>query len=157
MSNPDVILAFDPGGTTGSVIFQRYPGAVLVHEHPFGEFLPWADRRLESWCLSGWDVEVVGERFTILPDTHKKTQTGIHQAIETIGVMRYLAAKWGAKFEEQSVFSPGQLAEKDRLLHRIGWWQTQFGDDGRSAQRHMITYLMRRHPDIFAKLVRPVR
>lgn len=154
---PDYILSFDPGGTTGSTIFRPDGNVWLVHEHSFGLFLPWVDGLLESWWRSGLDIEVVGERFTILPDTHKKTQTGIHQAIETIGVMRYLAAKWGAKFEEQSVFSAGQLAEKDRLLHRIGWWQTQFGDDGRSAQRHMITYLMRRHPDIFAKLVHPVR
>ncbi len=147
------IFSFDPGGTTGSALFHVEQGVQTVHEHPYAEFLSCMEDQISFWSQTG-GLEIVGERFTILPDTHKKTQEGSQQAIGTVEFMRHLARKYHVPFTLQSPFSPAELRAKDALLKRIGWYDPTFNDDGRSAQRHLVKYLMDRHKHIFAQLVR---
>jgi hypothetical protein len=126
------ILAVDPGGNTG--------------------LARWADGNWEAWfedaqtaasqvhaeLVAGLDA-LVFESFRISAQTAKKTQTGSLEAIELIGIGRYLARQYGTRFVLQSP-AEAKIFATDEKLKALGMW-TKGVDHPRDATRHLLLFL----------------
>jgi hypothetical protein len=127
------VLAVDPGGTTG-----------LAQWHD-GEWYAWAEPWEESCAtvhakLHGDDLDwLVMESFHISTQTGKKSTKGSLQAIELIGIGRYLARVYGVGFDTQTP-SEAKMYGTDAKLRAMGWWSKGL-DHPRDASRHLLTFL----------------
>lgn len=134
---PPAVMWVDPGGMTGIALYYRASGNFEVDEYPFqraGEVLY---HRLQMF--SGGRIAIGWERFTILPDTHKLTPQP--EAIEVIGVARFLAGVFGAR-----LLTPANQHTPDKMdqarLKSLGWWLPG-KNDAQSAAGHMLNWMLR--------------
>ena len=132
---PPVVMWVDPGGMTGIALYLTFEGKLEVDEFPFqraGEVIWNHMTHFRSALHVGW------ERFTILPDTHKLTPQP--EAIEVIGVTRFLAGVFGCR-----VLSPASQHTPDKTdqarLKALGWW-TPGKNDAQSAAAHMLNWML---------------
>lgn len=116
-----LILAVDPGGTTG----YSYIDTLRLEEGPSSGQLPpqdfcgWAEVTAESWCE---ELTIVCERFTISARTLKVSRAGSYDAIEVIGVLRYLSKKYCGRDLEMSAPSEVMNLFPDKKLKDLGWY-----------------------------------
>ena len=133
-----VILAVDPGGTTGWAV--RYDdGRIEYGQDAPLDFCTRAHSMLAAAHDRGEHTEVVCESFSIRADTIKKSFQP--DALELIGVLRYLSHWLGADF----ILSPPAnkaLFPNDRLK-LIGWYAKGM-DHARDALRHLAYRSLRR-------------
>jgi len=134
---PPAVMWIDPGGMTGL--------ATLTDGRDFwtDEFPPQqAGHIVEAFC-ERWNYGgVIGwERFHIGPQTHKLTQEPVHQAIEMIGVVRYLAT--GRHVRILTPAAPDDRKSASRaMLGALGVWPAG-KDDAQSATQHLVAWLLR--------------
>lgn len=146
------IIGIDPGSTTG--FFQvRVPNLVYHDEVlacELGAILSVALGEIAQGFDPENDAVVIAcERFIITPGA--KSQQGMLEAIETIGVARYLAQEHGAKFQLVTKASAIKPASNDHL-RKAGWWavgKTHANDAARIA----LYTLSSRAPLAYAKLI----
>jgi hypothetical protein len=130
----------DPGGMTGiaslSLAGQQPGYQFSAVELPFQE----ACAKIESWA-SGWhsSLAIGWERFDINAETHKKTRAGVYDALHVIGVIRYLALKYGCRALTPLQQHTPTAADRAKL-EKLGWW-VPGKDDAQSAACHMLRYL----------------
>lgn len=92
----------------------------------------------EHWPYSG----VIGyERFHIGPGTHKLTQEPVHETIETIGVVRYLATMHHVRILTPAAPDDRKVASPDKL-RALGIWPAG-KDDAQSAAQHLVAWCLR--------------
>jgi hypothetical protein len=144
------IVAVDPGKTTGWAILDG-PLGIRFGESPFMEFHGRADNYLRLRHDTGHQVRVVCERFVITGGTVTVSRGDTNWSIETIGVVRYLADKYGHLFELQGAGDAKKLGSGE-LLRRLGWW-SRGADHARDAARHLALALARHHPAEFDQLL----
>jgi hypothetical protein len=124
----------DPGGMTGIALLVRW--GIELDEYDFMS----ACTRIENVCQAyGGRLAIGWERFDINAETHKKTRAGVHDALHVIGVVRYLALKYGCRAmlpAQQHTPTP----DDRRKLQALGWW-VPGKDDAQSAAAHMLRYL----------------
>jgi hypothetical protein len=139
---PPAVLWADPGKMTGIArlsIAGHQPGYKFsAEELPFQD----ACQVIDLWC-QGWgpSLAIGYERFDINSETHKKSRAGIHDAIHVIGVIRYLAAKYGCRLLEPAQQHTPDAADRGRL-QALGWW-VPGKDDAQSAACHLLRWLVR--------------
>lgn len=136
------ILTVDPGRATGWGVLEN--GEARFGEEGFESFPEWAEGFLYSAFQRGAEFEVVPERFVISQGTITKARGEANWSIELIGVLRYLARKYGHGFYLQGA-SDAKRFGTDKLLHRLGWW-TPGSDHARDAARHLVLALARHDP-----------
>jgi hypothetical protein len=144
------VLWIDPGGMTGLALYTPFTGMVQIGEFAFMD----AASRIESACRSYRPSLLVGwERFTITGQTHKKSAEGPADAIEMIGVAKYLARLHGCQ-----ILRPAQQHTPDandrKRLEALGWWRPG-EDDAQSAAAHLLNWMLRENampPSVAAKL-----
>lgn len=129
---PPAVAWIDPGLMTGIAVLER--GRFTVNEYEFQA----AGDRLYGLCAQWRSALWLGwERFTINSQTHKKTRQP--EAMEFIGVARYLATAWRC-----TILAPAQQHTPNSLdrrrLEAIGWW-VPGKDDAQSAACHMLSWL----------------
>lgn len=138
-----MILAVDPGGTSG--------WALSTLEEPIRDLQVGQDTplemaaRLREFCATAMDFKVgprllVMERFVINAFTAKKTAQP--DALELIGLGRYLAEWHGVTFELQAPEAAKNFA-KDQQLRKWGAWVPK-QDHARDAVRHLLYACARR-------------
>jgi len=135
-----IILAVDPGGTSGSAMsVLDGVGETLKRMLTYEELDPpgMADR-MRTFCLNARRPNaeqrlLVMERFTITTQTGKLTAQ--HDALELIGLGRYLAEWSGVEFELQAPGDAKSFAHND-ALRRWGVWVPKL-DHARDAVRHL--------------------
>lgn len=138
MTTDTMVLTVDPGTTTGyAFLAAKEDCAPHVYQAHPDEFLPWTDMLAEVW---GDRLTIVCERFTITTRTMKVTREGSHDALETIGVLRYLSKR---SCKRDVVFQ--QPADVMRLftddwLRERGWYAPG-KPHGNDALRHMAYHL----------------
>jgi hypothetical protein len=129
----DNIIAVDPGGTTGYVIWRGYP--------TFGQ----CDNQLAfvdmcyNHMLDNPGGTIVIESYLITARTAKLTQQ--HEPLEIIGALRYLASRCAWNFVMQKPAEAKRFCDDDRL-RKMGW----FGKGARhsnDAARHLFLYLVK--------------
>jgi hypothetical protein len=131
------IFACDPGKCSGWAIYDDL-GEVFSGQLEFAEFVTFADDEAK---YAKPDVIVV-ERFTITQETAKKTQQT--DALEVIGVLRYLAQREGSKFiRKQTPTEAKRFSTNDRL-ETLGWLKHPLAqwDHANDALRHLLLYLV---------------
>lgn len=128
------LLAVDPGGTSGwAESTLQNPAADLT----YGQYTPSEmAARLRLFCAqSSFEERVLlMERFTITVKTGKNTQQT--DALELIGLGRYLAEWHGVEFELQSPGDAKGFATNPQLKKWGVWVPVQ--DHARDAVRHLV-------------------
>lgn len=134
---PSAVMWVDPGGMTGL--------ATLTYGAHFwtDEFAPAdAAQVIASFCQTWNHAAVIGwERFFIGPQTHKLTQEPVHQAIEMIGVTRYLADTHHVRILTPAAPDDRKSASQ-RMLRTLGIWPAG-KDDAQSATQHLVAWCLR--------------
>jgi hypothetical protein len=136
------VLAVDPGGTTGWMVWNNalasnggHPQVEMWGECNFEQFVT----LLDQWAESVFDV-IVCERYTVTANTLKKSRQ--YEALELIGVLRADAYLRGVPFvlqEQNPAFSTNERLKVCRLYVH--------GDHGRSAARQLLLYLVKNNID----------
>lgn len=135
------IITIDPGVTTG-VAFHDFDLGLI--EQP----LTWMPRGFEDaaelfdrvMVVEKPDL-VVTEKFTINAATTRKSTSGSYEAIQLIGVARYLAHLYEIPHEEQKPVDAMNFCT-DEKLRRLGWYKRGL-DHQRDAMRHLILAAVR--------------
>lgn len=137
-----IVLAYDPGLVTGWALWnpltQDFTSGQIEGRHAFY-------RAVEGIMDSGYRPEVVGEKFTIGPQTMKKTKQ--YDALYINGVVDYWAAKHGFSFTLQTPAQAKNFASDDKLK-TLGWHKPTSGGHANDASRHMLTYLVGNRPEL---------
>lgn len=148
-AGPNVIIAIDPGGTTGYVHYKRNRfvepcTGVLAEagELPPMEFLDRLDGWLSTYSLQCRDTELVIERFRISERTLKVSREGVHDTLDVIGGVRWLAHHYDATVVTQT---PGEVKPlvTDPRLRGLGYFRGSPGGHMNDAMRHLVYRLAR--------------
>ena len=132
-----LILALDPGETTGYVIAEA--DGLDYDIKISGQFPNW--RMLEAW-ITNWSPDaIVFEAFYLSPQIAKYKARSTLPTVETIGVLKYLA--W--KYEIHRLV--GQLPSAKELVSLPRHIAGVSGPHARDALKHLIAYLRRRNAD----------
>jgi hypothetical protein len=131
----DLILAVDPGVTTG---WALYGGDKLQGsgESPIDPFLDMACQHIKN----GFVKVVVCEDFIITTHTGRKSQDGRYN-FEEIGVLRRECRLVRIPFELQMPSRALKFVD-DAKLRRLDWYVK--GGHARDAVRHLVLYLHER-------------
>jgi hypothetical protein len=134
------VLAVDPGRTTGLATWIE------------GGHCAWAEsfdhaQRTVHGYVSGYGGDhidlVVFEDFIISANTLKKSRAGSKEAIEFIGVGRYLSRCYGIEFITQPPSDAFSFSTREKL-RALGWKTPGPGDHSRSASQHLLLALVNR-------------
>lgn len=131
----ELVLAVDPGETTGWVTWARDANEVLAWgQSAEYEFLS----RVDAWLAeTGPRVTVLAESFVITVATAKKSAQP--WSLYVIGALRYLAAKHGAEGPRlRSAADAKRFATNDKL-RRIGWYRPG-QPHATDAHRHLLVW-----------------
>jgi hypothetical protein len=129
------VFAVDPGGSTGFAEWRD--GRFRAWWEPWEEACATVHRELAT------DVDhCVFESFHISAQTAKKSTAGSLQAIELIGIGRYLSRAYDVTFTTQSP-SEAKMFATDAKLRALGMW-TKGVDHPRDATRHLVLFLCNR-------------
>jgi len=129
-----MIFAIDPGGTTGLATYSRENGLRVMQGPPY-EIIEWVEANVRTADL------VVCESFTIGQGTLKKSREGSNTAIETIGVIRWLAYRAGVGFRLQSPAEAKGFSTNFKL-RAVGWYDG-IPEHARDAARHLLLACVR--------------
>jgi hypothetical protein len=125
------VLAVDPGGNTGIAWYDSEGEEHEAFILPFGADQDWIADNI--WLADF----VVCEDFIISAGTLRKGQDGSKMALETIGVLRYLARVHGKAFTLQAPADARTFDQDWSKLKKLGWY-TPGPDHARSASRHLL-------------------
>jgi hypothetical protein len=131
-----IILAVDPGLTTGMALFNTITSSYKVEQitgfEKFSEFM-------SAWCdgLDPIPDVIVVEKYTITPETAKKTQQ--YEALEITGVLRHLVHEWGSQWVEPQLPSAAMKLGTNDRLKRVGWY-VKGKPHAMDAARHLFLW-----------------
>jgi hypothetical protein len=128
------VLAVDPGGTTGMVLWDMlYQGVVYVLELPHVDVGFMLEQLIETYR-----PDVVCESFTITANTVSNSQAP--WSLKQLGVAEYLAAKYHVLYVEQLPVTAKKFATNERLKN-LGLYIPGKGH-ATDAVRHLVIYLV---------------
>lgn len=125
------VVAIDPGKMTG--------WARLSDTRFESGQLPWYDAMyfIHETLLQGWaKMTIICEDFIYTSATAKKTRQT--WSTEGVGVLRFLAQRYGQEFVLQSPSSAKSFSTNDKL-RKLGWY-TPGQDHANDAARHLLVY-----------------
>lgn len=143
----NLIVAVDPGGTTGFSFVEYDDDDMVLTTDPVGaqlepqEFTGWLEEQTKSW---GFLLHLVVERFTISNRTLKVSRAGSYDALEVIGNCRYLSKRDCGRDLEMSQPSTVMSLFPDKWLKERGWYIPGKGHANDSL-RHLARACARRH------------
>jgi hypothetical protein len=130
-------LAIDPGTTTGLCwrgIHDEIGHKQLYHTEVAEQFIAWVETHYSHIPIP---EVVVMESFIIHPSSMKKSRSGMHHAIELIGLVRHCCAWLGVEFIEQTPAQGKRI--KNNHLKDAGMYSPGFGH-ANDAARHLFLY-----------------
>lgn len=141
------VLAVDPGGTTGWVIWCD--GARIAGQDEFGGFVNLVDNLLMAGDNRDADRldAIVAEKFTINAQTVRNSQQTT--ALEVIGYLRAMAHLEGIPFSLQTPADAKRFTQLGTNSHgrldALGWTLRPLAkhDHANDAQRHLLLYLVK--------------
>lgn len=136
-----MIIGIDPGKTTGIFALSDDPGRPpTVNERDAYWVMDQLDWLLQS-AKADENVYVVCERYT----QQSTKLTPQYDALEVIGVVRWLCHRWGADLTLQSRSQKSIITSF--MLKDIGWWTSGTRGHVNDAARHVLIYLATRDPN----------
>lgn len=133
MSDRATVIAVDPGLTTGWAVL--YPDGEFRSGETKGSF---AFLKTVYGLLRdrAFDWHIVCERYTITPETIKKSRQT--DALEIIGTLKFLTTYYDAGWSMQNPSEAKNFAT-DAKLRRVRWYRQGLGH-ANDASRHLLCY-----------------
>lgn len=129
------VIAVDPGATVGWAIahLQEHwqPNSIAAGQSTSEDWCDWCEANFTEECL------VIVEKFTITARTAANSQEGSHVTIGVIEIMRHVARRTGATFDDSQTPSAAKRFATDAQLKKIGLWKPG-QDHARDAIRHLV-------------------
>lgn len=137
------IFGADPGKETG---FARYDAGQWwgAWELPMDRFLDYAEGYMLERFREGTQAVIACEDFRITMHTAKKAQGDRQWSLEQIGVLRWLARKYGHTFELTQPAEAKRFSTNEKL-RRADWWTKGGGGHHNDAARQVMIALARRN------------
>jgi len=143
-----IVIAVDPGKTTGLAVFSYEPGTEPVLKSS-GEYEVWRFvEELQGAILLARSVnetaEIVCERFVINAQTIKNSQAPF--SIEQIGITKYVMYQHGID-PDRLIFQAPSDAKKmfpNDALRRLGYWTVGTAGHDKDAMRHGLLRLVKK-------------
>lgn len=88
------------------------------------------------------DIQLVIERFTLNAGSMRKSREGMHHAIETIGVLRFLAMQEGWPDPEFQLPADVMRIVDNEALRSLGWYARSQGH-ANDALRHLAVWALK--------------
>lgn len=133
-----IVLAFDPGETTGYALLDSDSVKILTMNSFTLTHLQHIETLLKPTSFT--PTVVVLEQFKLYPGAAKHKVWSSFPTVEVIGVIKYLAGRWGIPVVEQSA--------ADAKFIRLKRTKEKRGDrHAYSALRHALLYLRRQGAD----------
>lgn len=133
-ANQLTIIAVDPGKMTGWASFTL--GEFHSGQTESAPYLMWFDETLQR----GIRPIIVCEDFIYTAATAKKTRQT--WSTESIGVLRFLSAKYGLTFTLQAPVDAKKFATNDKLKS-MDWYTPTKGGHANDAARHLLLYCVK--------------
>ena len=127
------VWVVDPGPHVGCAYWSDDPAMLETEELTPEVLLANAETQIRDWA----DMVVV-ESFRIGGSRAREANV----TIEQIGVLRYLASRYGREFVEQTAADARAFSTNEKL-RALGFWRRGDSDHARSAARHLCLYLAR--------------
>lgn len=140
------VFGVDPGLAVGLLRFEPDTGFVEMTTLPPLEAADWVSRRVRAGDL------VATERFTPGAGTARRTRQ--NDALEVIGMLRWIAYRSNATLLLQSVSDAVKVAPND-VLRALNWWRRGDPDHVRRAAAQAAYALHQTRPELLEKLVGP--
>ncbi len=106
--------------------------------------MPWTDFQDWVWATLGdrIDVQLVIERFVLNSGSMKKSRDGIHHAIQTIGVVEFIARQLGWPEPKYQLPADVMRIVDNRVLRSLGWF-ARGQEHGNDALRHAVVWALK--------------
>jgi hypothetical protein len=131
-----LIVAFDPGGTTGiAVVNTDRMGSIVTHEFQWEDICRFLDG-LQDYDMP--DV-IVYEKFTITEGTAKLSPTTA--PMDVIGTLKYVANRQLIEIVGQKPYDAKHFATDERL--KAYGWYTKGKGHANDAARHLMLYCVK--------------
>lgn len=146
-----IILAIDPGTTTGFALFNEDGGHFISYEveGPVNA-VESVTLFLDTAHTANDIVEIVCESFVISARTIKTQR--VNDPWEIKGWIKLECLRRDVAYTEQSP-ATGKSFGTDDKLRKIGWFRSSEGGHANDAARHLITYLAQHHLHIARELL----
>lgn len=140
------IFGVDPGLHVGLLHFRVDTGAVEMLTHTPLDAATWLEKRAREG-----DV-VATERYTQTSGSSRRTRQ--NDALEVIGMCRFVTYRAGAIFVLQGVSEAKKIATPD-VIKSFGWWRRGDPDHIRRAAAQAAFAYFQLDPEDFERRTRP--
>lgn len=137
----DLIIALDPGGTTGACCYDLNRNTVYVG----GQYSKFLVLDIVGRLAYKNECLIVAEKFIITPRTGSLSQQP--DALKICGALEWIAYQHNGAYEEQMKVSAAKIAPDSRLKEH-GLYVPGRGH-ANDAARHLILVLERKMPGVF--------
>lgn len=132
------LIAIDPGELSGWAVVDTETGDVLesaeLTEFEVGTRVEWYLNRYPS-------AQIVMEKFTITPETGKKSQQPT--ALYIIGSVRYLYYKYTGNIVPLQTPADAKSFSTNEKLKAVGLWHVGGEGHAKDALRHALLWMVR--------------
>ncbi len=130
-----IIVAVDPGMMCGWAIahldLEVTKDTISAGQAASDDWCDWVENNIsEDWLL-------IVEKFTITARTAQMDTTGAVETLGVRGVMKHLARRAGATFNDAQTPSAAKRFATDAQLKKLGLWKPG-QDHARDALRHLV-------------------
>ena len=135
---PVIVLAVDPGTMTGYATLDTTEEVPTSNQLPYDLF---QERIFEAYN-GRIDVQLVIERFVINAGSMKKSREGMHHAIQTIGLLEFLARHNGWPTPLYQLPADVMRLVDNKSLRHLGWYARGM-EHANDALRHLAVWSLK--------------
>lgn len=133
-----IVLSVDPGTMTGYAVLDTTEEVPTADQAEFKVF----QHRVAEQFGDRIDVQLVIERFVLNAGSIRKSREGMHDAIQTIGVLEFLARENGWPTPVYQLPADVMRMVDNAALRNLGWYARGKGH-ANDALRHLAVWSLK--------------